>query len=39
MSIRQFEIYIANLGPEIGTEPRKTRPVLVVQTDLLNNTA
>ena len=36
MSINQFEIWIADLNPQIGTEPRKTRPVLVVQTNLLN---
>ena len=36
MSIKQFEIWIADLNPKIGTEPGKTRPVLVVQTDLLN---
>ncbi len=34
--IKQFEIWIADLNPQIGTEPGKTRPVLVVQTDLLN---
>ena len=36
MSIKQYEIWIADLNPQIGTEPGKTRPVLVVQTDLLN---
>ena len=36
MSIRQFEIWIADLNPQIGTEPGKTRPILVIQTDLLN---
>ena len=36
MSIKQFEIWIADLNPQIGTEPGKSRPVLVVQTDLLN---
>ena len=36
MSIKQWEIWIADLNPQIGTEPGKTRPVLVVQTDLLN---
>ena len=36
MSIKQFEIWIADLNPRIGTEPGKTRPVLVIQTDLLN---
>jgi mRNA interferase MazF len=37
MLIKQFEIWIADLNPQIGTEPGKTRPVLVVQTNLLNN--
>ena len=32
----KFEIWIADLNPQIGTESGKTRPVLVVQTDLLN---
>lgn len=36
MEIRQFEVWIADLNPQIGTEAGKTRPVLVVQTDLLN---
>ena len=36
MLIKQFEIRIADLNPKIGTEPVKTRPVLVVQTNLLN---
>lgn len=36
MQIKQFEIWVADLNPQIGTEPGKTRPVLVVQTDLLN---
>ena len=36
MSIKQFEIWIADLNPKIGTEPGKTRPVLVVQTNFLN---
>ena len=36
MAIRQFEIWIADLNPQIGTETGKTRPVLVVQTNLLN---
>lgn len=36
MSIKQFEIWIADLNPQIGTEPGKTRPVLVLQTNLLN---
>ena len=36
MRINQFEIWIADLNPQIGTEAGKTRPVLVVQTNLLN---
>jgi len=36
MPAKQYEIWIADLNPQIGTEPGKTRPVLVVQTNLLN---
>ncbi len=36
MKINQFEIWIADLNPRFGTEPGKKRPVLVVQTDLIN---
>ena len=36
MKIKQYEIWIADLNPQIGTEAGKTRPVLVVQTNLLN---
>ena len=36
MPIKQFEIWIADLSPQIGTESGKTRPVVVLQTDLLN---
>ncbi len=34
---KKFEIWLADLDPRFGTEPGKTRPVLVVQTDLLNS--
>jgi mRNA interferase MazF len=37
MEIRKYNIYSADLNPGMGTEPGKTRPVEVVQTDLLNN--
>lgn len=37
-SIKQFDIWIADLNPQRGTEPGKTRPVLIVQTNLLNKT-
>jgi mRNA interferase MazF len=36
MKIKQFEIWIADLNPRFGTETGKTRPVVIVQTDLLN---
>ena len=36
MKIKQFEIWIADLNPGMGTETGKIRPVIVVQTDLLN---
>ena len=36
MQVNRFEIWVADLNPQIGTEPGKTRPVLVVQTNLLN---
>lgn len=36
MNIRQYEIWIADLNPQIGTEAGKTRPVAVIQTNLLN---
>lgn len=36
MEIKQFDIWLANLNPRKGTEAGKTRPVVIVQTDLLN---
>ena len=36
MKVKQFEIWIADLNPQKGTEAGKTRPVLIIQTDLLN---
>jgi mRNA interferase MazF len=36
MKANQFEIWIADLNPQIGTEPGKTRPVIIIQTNLLN---
>jgi mRNA interferase MazF len=36
MKVKQFEIWVADLNPRIGTEPGKVRPVVVIQTDLLN---
>ena len=36
MRIRRGSLYLADLNPRRGTEPGKARPVLVIQTDLLN---
>jgi len=36
MQVKRFEIWVADLNPQTGTEPGKTRPVLVLQTNLLN---
>ena len=36
--MKQFEIWLADLNPARGTKPGKTRPVVIVQTDLLNDT-
>ena len=36
MRVRRGFLYLADLSPRLGTEPGKVRPVLVIQTDLLN---
>lgn len=36
MKIHRGSLYLADLSPRMGTEPGKVRPVLVIQTDLLN---
>lgn len=37
MKIKQFDIWLADLNPAIGTEPGKVRPVVIIQTNLLND--
>ena len=36
MKVKQYELWIADLNPRIGTETGKVRPVVIIQTDLLN---
>lgn len=36
VSIVHGDLYAADLNPRLGTEPGKVRPVLVIQSDLLN---
>ncbi|MGH2642520.1 MAG: type II toxin-antitoxin system PemK/MazF family toxin [Chitinophagaceae bacterium] len=37
MKIEQFDIWLADLNPARGIEPGKTRSVVIIQTDLLND--
>ena len=37
MKIRKFDIWLANLNSSKGQEPGKTRAVVIIQTDFLNN--
>jgi mRNA interferase MazF len=36
VKLKKFDLWLADLNPKFGTEPGKTRPVVIVQTDLLN---
>jgi len=36
MKLRRYEIHLANLDPTIGSEIRKTRPVVIVSDDMMN---
>lgn len=36
MKVRRGSLYLADLSPRVGSEPGKIRPVLVIQSDLLN---
>ena len=36
MTFEQYEIWLADLNPQFGTESGKIRPVLILQTDSLN---
>lgn len=36
MSIKQYDVWIADLNPRIGSEAGKRRPVVILQTNLLN---
>src|ERR1019366_2472694 len=38
MNIKQYDIWLASLNPSAGTEAGKTRPVVIIQTNLLNET-
>lgn len=36
--MKQYELWLANLNPARGTESGKIRPVVIIQTNLLNQT-
>ena len=36
MTAKKWHVYWADLNPRFGTEPGKLRPVVVIQTSLLN---
>lgn len=35
--LKKYDIWLADLNPRMGTEPGKVRPVIIVQSDFLNN--
>lgn len=37
MKIKQFEVWITDINPQMGTETGHVHPVLIIQTDLLNS--
>ena len=36
MIVTRYTIYLANLDPTIGSEIRKTRPVVIISDDMMN---
>jgi len=36
MNIKRYSIHLANLDPTVGSEIRKTRPVVVISDDMMN---
>ncbi|HFE67423.1 MAG TPA: type II toxin-antitoxin system PemK/MazF family toxin [Chloroflexi bacterium] len=36
MIVKRYNIYLANLDPTIGSEIRKTRPVVIISDDKMN---
>ena len=37
IKVQHGHLYLADLSPRFGTEPGKTRPILVIQTNFLND--
>ena len=36
MKLKRYGIYLANLDPVVGAEISKTRPVVIVSDDMMN---
>lgn len=36
MNVQQFEVFIVNLDPSIGSEIKKTRPCVIISPDEMN---
>jgi mRNA interferase MazF len=36
MEIKQYEIFLVNLDPTIGSEIKKTRPCVIISPDVMN---
>lgn len=36
-ALKKYDIWLADLNPQMGTEPGKVRPVIIIQSDFLNN--
>jgi mRNA interferase MazF len=36
--LKQYEIWVADLDPAAGSEPGKIRPIVILQSDILNKT-
>lgn len=37
LTMNQFDVYVANLDPTIGSEIKKTRPVVIISPNELNH--
>jgi mRNA interferase MazF len=35
-SLRQYDIWTADLNPAVGSEPGKSRPIVILQSDILH---
>src|SRR5215813_307693 len=36
MEMKQFEVYLVNLDPTVGSEIKKTRPAVIISPDVMN---